>query len=118
MLTVNITDDIEAGLLGVKTFLSFYVGGMGAKSENFHKNLFARMGYAAEADKIQQLFIEGKRDEAAQVIPDELADSLALIGPKDRIKDRLQAWEDSKITTLLVATGDKQQLRDMAELIL
>ena len=118
MLTVNITDDIEAGLLGVKNFLSFYVGGMGAKSENFHKNLFARMGYAAEADKIQQLFIEGKRDEAAQVIPDELADSLALIGPKDRIKDRLQAWEDSKITTLLVATGDKQQLRDMAELIL
>jgi F420-dependent oxidoreductase-like protein len=118
MVTVNITDDIEAGLLGVKTFLSFYVGGMGAKSENFHKNLFERMGYAAEADKIQQLFMEGKRDEAAQVIPDELADSLALVGPRDRIKDRLQAWEDSKVTTLLVATGDKQQLRDMAELIL
>jgi F420-dependent oxidoreductase-like protein len=118
MVTVNITDDIEAGLLGVKTFLSFYVGGMGAKSENFHKNLFERMGYAAEADKIQQLFMEGKRDEAAQVIPNELADSLALVGPRDRIKDRLQAWEDSKVTTLLVATGDKQQLRDMAELIL
>jgi F420-dependent oxidoreductase-like protein len=118
MVTVNITDDIEAGLLGVKTFLSFYVGGMGAKSENFHKNLFERMGYAAEADKIQQLFMEGKRDEAAQVIPDELADSLALVGPRDRIKGRLQAWEDSNVTTLLVATGDKQQLRDMAELIL
>ncbi len=76
------------------------------------------MGYEAEANKIKQLFMENRRDEAAAVIPDDLADSLALIGPKDRIKDRLQAWEDSKITTLLVATTDKQQLRDIAELVL
>lgn len=116
MVMVNITDDIDAGLLGVKQFLSFYVGGMGAKTANFHKDLFCRMGYEAEADKIQRLFFEGKRDEAAAVIPDELADSLALIGPKERIKDRLQAWRDSRVTTLLVATTDKQQLRDMAEL--
>lgn len=118
MVTVNITDDIDAALLGVKTFISFYVGGMGAKSENFHKNLFARMGYEHEADEIQRLFFEGKREEAARVIPDELADSLALVGPKDRIKERLQAWKDSRVTTLLVATSDKQQLRDVAELIL
>ena len=116
MVMVNITDDIDAGLLGVKQFLSFYVGGMGARTTNFHKDLFCRMGYEAEADKIQRLFFEGKRDEAAAVIPDELADSLALIGPKERIKDRLQAWRDSRVTTLLVATTDKQQLRDMAEL--
>jgi F420-dependent oxidoreductase-like protein len=116
MVMVNITDDIDAGLLGVKQFLSFYVGGMGARTANFHKDLFCRMGYEAEADKIQRLFFEGKRDEAAAVIPDELADSLALIGPKERIKDRLQAWRDSRVTTLLVATTDKQQLRDMAEL--
>ncbi|MFK8047067.1 MAG: LLM class F420-dependent oxidoreductase [Halioglobus sp.] len=118
MVTVNITDDIDAALLGVKTFLSFYIGGMGAKSTNFHKNLFERMGYAEEAEKIQQLFMEGKREEAAQVIPDDLADSLALVGPKDRIKDRLQAWEESRVTTMLVATTDKEQLREMAELIL
>jgi len=118
MVTVNITDDIDAGLLGVKTFLSFYIGGMGAKTTNFHKNLFERMGYAEEAEKIQQLFFEGKRDEAARVIPDELADALSLIGPKDRIKDRLQAWNDSRVTTLLVATSDKEQLRDIAELVL
>ena len=118
MVSVNITDDIAAGLYGVKQFLSLYVGGMGAKGENFHKNLFERMGYAAEAEQIQELFLSGKKDEAAHVIPDELADSLALIGPKDRIKDRLQAWRDSKVTTLLVATTDKQQLREMAELIL
>ena len=64
MVMVNITDDIDAGLLGVKQFLSFYVGGMGAKTANFHKDLFCRMGYEAEADKIQRLFFEGKRDEA------------------------------------------------------
>jgi F420-dependent oxidoreductase-like protein len=118
MVTVNITDDIDAALLKVKYFLAFYVGGMGAKSTNFHKDLFVRMGYEAEADKIQQLFFEDKRDEAAQVIPDELADSLALVGPKDRVKDRLQAWRDSRVTTLLVATTEKEQLRDIAELVL
>ena len=91
---------------------------MGAKSTNFHKDLFCRMGYQEEADKIQQLFFEDKRDEAARVIPDELADSLALIGPRERIKERLQIWRDSRITTLLVATTDKQHLREMAELIL
>ena len=118
MVTVNITEDIDAALLGVKSFLSLYVGGMGAKGTNFHKNLFERMGYADEAEQIQRLFMEGKREEAAHVIPDELADALSLVGPRDRIKDRLQAWRDSRITTLLVATTDKEQLREIAELIL
>jgi F420-dependent oxidoreductase-like protein len=116
MVTVNITDDVEAGLLGVKYFMSFYIGGMGAKTTNFHKDLFVRMGYEAEAEKIQQLFMEGKRDEAARVLPDELADSMALVGPRDRIRDRLQAWRDSKVTTMLVATTDKETLRDIADL--
>ncbi|MCB1703352.1 MAG: LLM class F420-dependent oxidoreductase [Halioglobus sp.] len=117
MVTVNITDDIDAGLLAMKHFLSFYVGGMGAKSTNFHKDLFVRMGYEAEADKIQQLFMEGDRDAAARVIPDELADSLALIGPRDRIRERLQAWRDSRVTTLLVATTDKDMLRTISEIV-
>jgi F420-dependent oxidoreductase-like protein len=118
MVTVNITDDIDAALLQVKYFLSFYVGGMGAKSENFHKNLFIRMGYEAEAEKIQALFMEDKRDEAARVIPDELADNLSLVGPKDRIKDRLQAWRESRVTTLLVTANEKSDLQAMAELLL
>jgi hypothetical protein len=89
---------------------------MGAKTTNFHKNLFIRMGYEAEADKIQQLFMEDKRDEAARVIPDELADAMSLMGPVDRIKDRLQAWRDSRVTTLLVTAQDKATLRAVAEL--
>lgn len=117
MVNVNITDDIEAGLLAFKYFLSFYIGGMGAKSTNFHKNLFIRMGYEAEADKIQQLFMEDKRDEAARVIPDALADAMALVGPIDRIRDRLQAWRDSRVTTLLVTAPDKQTLRNVAEIL-
>jgi F420-dependent oxidoreductase-like protein len=116
MVTVNITDDIDAGLLAFKYFLSFYVGGMGAKTTNFHKNLFIRMGYEAEADKIQQLFMEDKRDEAARVIPDELADAMSLVGPVDRIRDRLQAWRDSRVTTLLVTAQDKDTLRAIADL--
>jgi F420-dependent oxidoreductase-like protein len=116
MVTVNITDDIDSGLLGFKYFLSFYIGGMGAKSTNFHKNLFIRMGYEAEADKIQQLFMQDKRDEAARVIPDELADAMSLVGPVDRIKDRLQAWRDSRVTTLLVTAQDLDSLRAIADL--
>jgi len=116
MVTVNITDDIESALLQVKYFMSFYIGGMGAKSTNFHKDLFVRMGYEEEADKIQELFMQGDRDAAAQVLPDELVDNMSLVGPKDRIKDRLQAWRDSKVTTVLVATTDKEDLRAIAEL--
>jgi len=117
MVQVTIIDDIDAGLLPVKQFLSFYIGGMGAKSTNFHKDLFVRLGYEEEANKIQDLFMEGKRDEAARVLPDELVDSMALVGPKDRVKERLQAWKDSRVTTLLVATTDKEMLRTMSELI-
>ena len=116
MVTVNITDDVDAGLLAFKYFLSFYVGGMGAKSTNFHKNLFIRMGYEAEAEQIQQLFMEDKRDEAARVIPDELADAMSLVGPVDRIRDRLQAWRDSRVTTLLVTASDVQSLRAISEI--
>jgi hypothetical protein len=114
---VNVTDDVEAGLVPFKYHMAFYVGGMGAKSTNFHKDLFVRMGYEEEAEKIQSLFMEGKRDEAAQVIPTELADAMTLTGPKDRIKERLQAWRDSKVTTLLVATTDKDMLRTISEIV-
>ena len=90
----NLRGKVDAALLQIKYFLSFYVGGMGAKSTNFHKNLFIRMGDEKEADEIQNLFFEDKRDEAARVIPDELADSLSLVGSVDRIRDRLLwvAW--------------------------
>jgi hypothetical protein len=78
----------------------------------------ARMGYEAEADKIQALFFEGKRDEAIRTVPDAFADEISLVGPVARIKERLAAWRDTPVTTLLVMSRDETQLRQMAELVL
>lgn len=113
---VNINDDLEQALMPVKYMLAFYIGGMGARKKNFHANLVTRFGYGAEVEKIQDLFAEGKRDEAAAVVPDDFADSISLVGSKDRIKDRLQAWRESRVTTMLVS-GDAPTLRAIADLM-
>jgi F420-dependent oxidoreductase-like protein len=114
----KVTDDVAAGLLPIKASLGFYIGGMGAKSRNFHKELMGRMGYEAEAQKIQDLFFEGKRGEAIAAVPDAFADEISLVGPRERIRDRLAAWRESAITTLLVPATDVDTLRAMAELAL
>ncbi len=118
MAIFNITDDVAAGLMPVKMMLGFYIGGMGAKKHNFHMNLMGRMGYEAEATKIQELFLAGKREEAVAAVPDAFADEISLVGPVERIKDRLQAWRESPVTTLLVTAQDKGQLNSLAELVL
>ena len=114
---VYVNDDLAQALYPVKAMLAFYIGGMGSKKRNFHKELMGRMGFEKEADQIQDLFMEGKRDEAINVVPDQFADEISLCGSIDRIKDRLQAWKDSPVTTLLV-NGDETLLRQMAELVL
>jgi F420-dependent oxidoreductase-like protein len=117
MVMVNVHDDLAKALLPAKMSLAFYVGGMGAKEHNFHKNLMARMGYEAEAGRIQELFMAGKREEAVMAVPDRFADEITLCGPKARIRDRLQVWRTSPVTTLLVmGVSGSQMLRDIAEL--
>ena len=118
LVLVSITDDIEAGLMPVKASLGFYIGGMGSKKRNFHKELMSRMGFAAEAEKIQELFFEGKREEAIATVPDKFADEISLVGPVERIKERLEAWKETPVTTLLLANRDVETLRSMAELVL
>ncbi len=118
MANITVTDDIEAGLYPVKAALGFYIGGMGAKGKNFHTDLMARMGYEDEAYKIQDLFFEGKRDEAIALVPDHFADEISLVGPPGRIKERLQAWQDSPVTTVTMYPSSVEQLRLAAELIL
>jgi len=118
MVIINIADDVATGLLPVKAMLGFYIGGMGAKKRNFHLELVSRMGFEAEAKKIQDLFFEGKQLEAIAAVPNAFADEISLVGPVDRIKDRLQAWRETPVTTLLMATQDRAMLAPMAELVL
>lgn len=118
LAALNITDDVKAGLLPVKGMLGFYIGGMGAKGQNYHTKLMARMGFEEEAYRIQDLFMAGKRDEAIATVPDQFADEISLVGPASRIKERLDAWRSSPVTTLLVAARDAEQLRRIAELVL
>ena len=118
MTPVTITDDIEAGLMGMKATLGFYIGGMGAKKRNFHKELMARMGFESEAQKIQDLFMEGKRNEAVAAVPNEFADEITLTGPIERIKERLEAWKESPVTTLLLPGNNTEAMRTLAELVL
>ena len=113
----NINDNLEEALYPVKAMLGFYIGGMGSKQRNFHKELMARMGYEAEAEHIQDLFFEGKRDEAIAAVPDEFADEISLCGPRERVKERIVDWKKSRVTSLLI-NGDQNLLRDMAELVL
>lgn len=117
-IVINITDDLEAGLAPVKQMLALYVGGMGAKKRNFHKELVTRMGFGAEADKIQDLYLAGKKQEAVAAVPDALADEISLVGSVDRIRDRLTAWDETPVTSLLVSARSPAQLQAIAELVL
>lgn len=117
-MPVIINDDIEEAVVPLKHSLALYIGGMGAKDRNFHNELVKRMGFEEEAEKIQDLFLAGKKDEAARAVPTQLADEIALVGSVDRIKDRLNAWRETPVTSLLVSTQSKDELRTFAELLL
>jgi F420-dependent oxidoreductase-like protein len=118
LVMVNITDDIPAALRPLKTMLSFYVGGMGSRKRNFHTELMSRMGFEAEARRIQDLFFADRREEAAAAVPDQFADEISLVGPVERIRARLDAWRETPVTTLLLTHQDRSVLRTMAELVL
>ena len=96
---------------------ALYFGGMGARSMNFHHQVIVRMGYEAVAKKIQDLYLDGKKDEAAAAVPAKLVEELALIGPADKICHDLEAWRESPVTTILIA-GPPERLRQAAELVL
>jgi F420-dependent oxidoreductase-like protein len=114
---VNINDNLADALYPVKAMLAFYIGGMGSKKRNFHKELMARMGFPDEAEEIQELFFAGKRDEGIAAVPDAFADEISLSGPRDRIREKLADWKNSPVTSLLIH-GDLPLLREMAELTL
>jgi F420-dependent oxidoreductase-like protein len=115
---VAISDDLQAARDFVRPHLALYVGGMGAKGQNYYTRLVARYGYEREANEIQELYLGGKKMEAIAAVPDALVDEVALVGGRDRIADRLEAWKESPVTTLLIQAHDPGTLRTMAELLL
>ena len=117
-MQMHVTDDLAAGRLEVKRNLALYVGGMGARDRNFHNELVVRMGFGDAAKQIQDLYLDGKKAEAVAAVPDQLVDEIALIGPKDRIKQRLAEWQESAVTGLLVWPKTDADLGIFAELVL
>jgi F420-dependent oxidoreductase-like protein len=112
-----IDDDIERAADQMRPSVALYIGGMGAKTMNFHFDVYVRMGYEAEATKIQELYLAGQTNEAIAAVPTSLIEATSLIGPKEKIRDDLEGWRESIATTLLVA-GAPDTLETMAELVL
>ncbi len=113
-----LTDDVEAGRDALKPYYALYIGGMGSRGKNFYNDLFARYGYEAEAKTIQDLYLDGRQRDAAAAVPAGFVDEVALVGPKERLAERLDAWRESGATSLLVSTPQVEALRALAEIAL
>jgi F420-dependent oxidoreductase-like protein len=114
-VTVIQGDDVQACLDFVKPMLALYVGGMGARGKNFYNDLACRYGFEEAAAKVQDLYLAGKKAEATAAIPNEFADEVSLVGPPARIRDRLAAWKEGGITTLIAGSRQVEALRTLAE---
>ena len=109
-------DDLDACRKPIKAQLALYIGGMGARGKNFYNDLAKHLGYEAAAVKIQDLYLAGRRAEAEAAVPDALVDDIALVGPKERIRDRFQVWKESVVGTMLVGAQQIEAIRLLAEL--
>ena len=114
--------DIEAAADMVRPMLALYVGGMGARGKNFYNDYAVRLGYEGSAAAIQDLYLGGKKAEAAATVPDRLVDTVALVGPPARIRDRLEAWKAAakrgSVGTMILKTDDVAALRLVADCVL
>jgi F420-dependent oxidoreductase-like protein len=117
-VTTILGDDLDACRMPVKGMLSLYIGGMGARDKNFYNDYAKRLGYEEAAAKIQDLYLDGKKGEALAAVPDELVDAVALVGPKERISERVEAWKASGTGSLLMGAGQPEALQLLAELVL
>jgi len=122
LVQVTVGDDLEACRMPTKQFLALYGGGMGARGKNFYNDHIKRLGYEEAAVKIQDLYLDGKKGAAIGSVPDELVDKVALVGSKERIRDRLGAWKDAaakrQVGTMVVPASDPDTLRFLAEELL
>lgn len=111
-----VADDVEACADLLRPNLALYIGGMGAKDRNFHKDVFSRLGYEAECEKIQDAYLAGRKAEAASHVPTAMVEDVYLIGPRDKVRDDLAAWRESCVTTMLVS-GPPTMLEEIAEIV-
>jgi alkanesulfonate monooxygenase SsuD/methylene tetrahydromethanopterin reductase-like flavin-dependent oxidoreductase (luciferase family) len=119
---ISMGDDLAACRDAVRPQLALYVGGMGARSKNYYNDLIRRFGYEAAAVKIQDFFLGGRRKDAEAAVPDALIDEISLVGPKERIRDRLDAWKalanDHRVGSLVLTGATSEALRVVAEAVL
>jgi F420-dependent oxidoreductase-like protein len=115
---VVVGDDVQMCRDLLKPMLALYVGGMGARGKNFYNTLTQRYGYEEAAARIQELYLDGQKGEAAMAVPDELVDEVTLVGPKERIAERLEAWREAAISTMVLQVRQPEALQVMAELVL
>ncbi|MGI5498777.1 LLM class F420-dependent oxidoreductase [Lentzea sp. CA-135723] len=112
---VVVTDDPGAVRAMLKPFVALYIGGMGAPGMNFHAEVFTRMGYGEVVQDVGRLFQAGRKDEAAQVVPDELVSEISIVGTAEQVREEVRRWEKAGVTTLLVGCRDVASIKAVAE---
>jgi F420-dependent oxidoreductase-like protein len=115
-VTVALGSDLKACFDTVKPNLALYIGGMGAPGKNFYNDLACRYGYEKEAALIQELYLQGKKKEAIAAVPDPLVDEVALCGPKERIAERIHAWKEAGVSTLICTLDHPSAMNVMLEI--
>jgi len=113
---VIIADDVRGALAHMKPRVALYVGGMGHRDKNFHKEMMIRRGFGDAAQRIQELYLARRKDEAVDAVPDEFCDEMSLVGPVGRIRERYRAWADCGITGLTIVTDQPEAMELMASL--
>jgi F420-dependent oxidoreductase-like protein len=121
-VNLSIDADLERARDSMRHYIALYVGGMGSRERNFYNTLVQRYGFADAAREIQNLYLDGKKEEAAAAVPAELIDAIALVGPRDRVRDRLAVYRDAGVGTLIVAPSagpdeQRRMIRELAEML-
>jgi alkanesulfonate monooxygenase SsuD/methylene tetrahydromethanopterin reductase-like flavin-dependent oxidoreductase (luciferase family) len=117
---IVITEDRSAAFAAMKPYIALYMGGMGAEDTNFHADVYRRMGYAEVVDEVTALFRSGHKDgkeQAAEIIPDEVIDDAAIVGDVDYVRKQIKAWEASGVTMMVVSGRSTEQVQELASLI-
>jgi len=114
---VELAEEKQQVLDFLKHFAALYMGGMGAKDQNFHNAVFVRMGYEALAEEVQSLYLAGRKDEAAALIPDELVDDMHIVGTAGEVREKVAQWEATGVTTLLLSLQSPDEVRRVADLL-